>query len=275
MKLAASNIAWPNEADEEIYGFLKQHGFSGLEIAPTRIFPDRPYDELSQAREYRAHLKQRYGLSIPSMQSIWYGREGNIFNLKDRADLIAYTKKAVDFAQAVGAYNLVFGNPKAKIYPADMGGREVIGFAKTFFKELASYAGCQQTVIALEPTPVIYNTNFMTSTTETIEMIKKVDEQGCRLNLDLGSIIYNFSLGSEAADEMGAVELVRRALPYASHIHISEPGLKPIQKRKIHEILFREAAQCKYEGYISIEMAKTNSLDDIKSAIEYIANLAV
>lgn len=45
MKLSISNIAWSAEHDAAMYKFLQQEGFSGLEIAPTRIFPikNRPF----------------------------------------------------------------------------------------------------------------------------------------------------------------------------------------------------------------------------------------
>ena len=39
MKLSFSNIAWSAEQDEKIYGALAARGFSGVEIAPTRLFP--------------------------------------------------------------------------------------------------------------------------------------------------------------------------------------------------------------------------------------------
>ena len=38
-KLAISNIAWHKSDDEAVYTAMQQAGFTGLEIAPTRIFP--------------------------------------------------------------------------------------------------------------------------------------------------------------------------------------------------------------------------------------------
>ena len=39
-QLAISNIAWHKEDDEAVYTAMQQAGFTGLEIAPTRIFTD-------------------------------------------------------------------------------------------------------------------------------------------------------------------------------------------------------------------------------------------
>ena len=48
-QLAISNIAWQQSDDEEIYTAMQHCGFTGLEIAPTRIFPSEPYENLTGA----------------------------------------------------------------------------------------------------------------------------------------------------------------------------------------------------------------------------------
>ena len=64
MKLSISNIAWSTEHDNTMYQFLKDNGFDGLEIAPTRIFPEKPYEHLSEARDWAQLLKDQYGMVI-------------------------------------------------------------------------------------------------------------------------------------------------------------------------------------------------------------------
>ena len=113
MKLSISNIAWDSGEDDKIYLLMQKYGFSGLEIAPTKIFPQNPYDKIEEAKLWAQNLKEKYGFVIPSMQSIWYGRSEKIFaSAEDRQILINYTKKAIDFASAIGCKNLVFGCPK-------------------------------------------------------------------------------------------------------------------------------------------------------------------
>lgn len=108
-KLSISNIAWTVKDDRNVYELMKQYGYSGLEIAPTRIFPERPYEQNDAAKEWSNKLKED-GFVIPSMQSIWYGRTENIFNsVEERKALLYYTKLAIDFAEAIGCKNLVFG----------------------------------------------------------------------------------------------------------------------------------------------------------------------
>ena len=87
MKLSISNIAWEQKYDTEMYVFLKSMGITGLEIAPSRIFPENPYEQKKKATDWKEELLNNYGLEISSMQSIWYGHTERIFGSEEeRAD---------------------------------------------------------------------------------------------------------------------------------------------------------------------------------------------
>ena len=59
-QLAISNIAWHKEDDEAVYTAMQQAGFTGLEIAPTRIFPEMPYENLTSALLFGGYLKNQW-----------------------------------------------------------------------------------------------------------------------------------------------------------------------------------------------------------------------
>ncbi len=61
MKLSISNIGWQPEDDRHVYDLMMRYGYSGLEIAPTRIFPEAPYFACA---EYEKKRKD-YVLLIP------------------------------------------------------------------------------------------------------------------------------------------------------------------------------------------------------------------
>ena len=83
MNLSISNIAWKPEQDASVYAAMEKMGYTGLEIAPTRIFPESPYTHLKEARAFARQLKEHYGLSVCSMQSIWYGRTESLFGSRE------------------------------------------------------------------------------------------------------------------------------------------------------------------------------------------------
>lgn len=260
MELSISNIAWDGKLDEDVYKLMRQYGFSGLEIAPTRIFTTEPYSRLPEATKWANELKTTYGFCVPSMQSIWYGRGEKLFGSKEeRQTLLDYTKEAVDFAQAIGCKNLVFGCPRNRQIPEDFDERIAIDF----FREVGDYAADHDTVIGMEANPPIYNTNFINDTPSALDLIKKVDSKGFRLNLDIGTMIEN---GEDVDSLIGSVNLF-------NHVHISEPGLAPIQRRGLHselkEILLKEH----YDGYVSIEMGKVEDISRIEEALDYIREL--
>ena len=91
MKLSASNIGWAAENDEQVWQLLKDLGYQGIEIAPTRVIPENPYDCPAGAALFAGVMHQKYGFAVPSMQSIWFGKTGNIFNPDEAKELEEYT----------------------------------------------------------------------------------------------------------------------------------------------------------------------------------------
>ena len=53
IKMSISNIAWLPENDEEMYSLMNHLEYSGLEIAPTRIFPEKPYNKIIEAKKFK------------------------------------------------------------------------------------------------------------------------------------------------------------------------------------------------------------------------------
>ena len=64
IKLSISNIAWLPENDEEMYSFMNHLEYSGLEIAPTRIFTEKPYNKIAEAKKFKKNLKYRQNLYL-------------------------------------------------------------------------------------------------------------------------------------------------------------------------------------------------------------------
>lgn len=262
MKLSISNIAWSADYDTEMYQYLQEVGFQGLEIAPTRIFPENPYDKLSEAKDWACLLKEKYGIEVPSMQSIWYGHQEKIFGSKEeRKILIDYTKKAVDFAEAIGCKNLVFGNPRNRDTD-DIPGNYPI--AIDFFREIGDYAAEHNTTIAIEANPPIYNTRFINRTEQAVELAYKCGSVGVKVNVDLGTIIYNEE----------DINYLRQIPEFINHVHISKPGLAPIEKSELHNALFSILKKIGYDKYASIEMGNKADLDVVKNIVNYVNHLS-
>ena len=70
------------------------------------------------------------------------------------------------------------------------------------------------------------------------------------MNLDMGTVIQN---EEDVRNLIGKVSLI-------NHVHISEPGLKPIEDRLIHRDLRALLEKENYSGFISVEMGKVDEL---------------
>lgn len=262
MKLCVSNIAWEQTQDDELYEKLRKMGYEGLEIAPTRIFAEKPYDSLKAAAEWAKRLYELYGLRIPSIQSILFRRNEKLFgSCKERKNLTDYTKKAIEFATAVDAGNIVFGCPTNR--DGYKGKAENYEIALRFFEEVGKFAADCGTCIGIEANPEIYHTDFINRTTEAVSFVKDVNRKGIRLNLDTAALIYY-------EEEDGIIE---EAAGFASHVQISEPGMVRISQRKLHKELRDCLDKAGYDGYISLEMSNKEPLDMVLGSMSYIKDV--
>ena len=257
IKLAISNIAWAKEDDEAVYTAMQNAGFSGLELAPTRIFPESPYDCLNSAALFGGYLKTRWGFCVPSIQSIWYGRSGSIFDAAQAEDLLDYTAGAFRFAHALNCPSLVFGCPKNRMLPEGADPAAADGFILRA-GDLAAQYGVR---LAIEANPPVY-TNFLNGTAEAFALVRRLDHPGLAVNLDLSTLLAQGEKLTDFVDD----------LPWVSHIHISEPGLRPLERRAEHRQLALLLGAVGYKGYVSVEMGRTD-LATVQRTIDYIAEV--
>lgn len=260
MRLSISNIAWEENMDEEMYELMQLLSYNYLEIAPTRIFPKSPYSRIADAGRWYQNLLANFGISVSSMQSIWFGRTENIFTSDhERQILIDYTKKAIEFAESINCKNLVFGCPQNRILPDSIDANIAI----PFFKIIGDYAYEHNTVIGFEANPTIYKTNFINTTSSAIELINVVQSPGFKLNLDIGTMIANNE----------DVKVIEDNLDLINHVHISEPYLEKIQNRALHNNIASLLIKNNYNRCISIEMKKGCSKSELTEIMKYIKNL--
>lgn len=260
MKLAFSNIAWTAEMDGAAYSLMRKYGFTGLEIAPTRIFPEDPYSRCDEAKEWADGLYREYGFAVPSIQSIWYGRQEKLFGTEEeRRILLEYTGRAILFASAVGSGNIVFGCPRNRCINSV--GDEEKGVR--FFREIAGYALDHGTSIGMEANPPVYNTNYITGTADAVRLIEEVGSGGFRLNLDLGTMIENGE----------TLRVISENTHLIQHVHISEPGLMPPVPRSLHREVRDMLETADYRGWVSVEMKTVSDIGVLEQVMKYVSEV--
>ncbi len=260
MKLAISNIGFEIDKTDKIYELLNKYNYSAIEIAPSIFAGENPYENIVKARNLKDNLKQEYNLDIASMQSIWFGKQGNIFINEQALPLIDYTKKAIEFANNLNIKNIVFGCPKNR----NIQKGQTADNALWFFSEIADFAVQNGTFIALEANPEIYGTNFCNTSESVFNYVKKVPN--LKVNYDFGAFIQNGE----------SLDVLKQNIKLVNHVHISEPFLAPIcmqnQRKNAHVELADILRSENYTGYVSIEM-KSQNIDALQEILKYISQV--
>ncbi len=268
-KLAISNIAWRKDEDEEIYSLMQNNNVLGLEIAPSRIWEDPYMQNESSINQFKLTLEEK-NINIVSLQSLLFGHpEFSIFsNENSRKDTLEYLKNNITLAGKLNAKALVFGSPKNRIIGL-MTKKEALIIAIPFFRELGEFSILNNTCFCIEPNPAIYGGDFILTTQEAIDLVKLVNHPGFKINIDLGTI---------SANNEDFEQTIIDSLPYAGHLHISEPFLEKINTdTSKHQVLKKILAEKNYNRSVSIEMksgdiSKSN-IPKVKEVLNFINNI--
>lgn len=260
MKLAVSNIAWDPEEESDVLEVLKGAGIPGLEIAPTKLWPDwsgATVDAAKKAAERYAEL----GFSIPALQAILFGRPDlKVFGDKgDRAAFVEHIDNVAKIAAGLGASIMVFGSPRNRD-PGAMSFNEAMSYAVDVFKEVGERCAKQNVSLGIEANPADYDCRFVTRWNEAAELVRRCNSPGVRLHLDAACTEL---AGDDLADAVAATTDI------LAHVHISEPQLGTFDGSLVEHAKFGAALKSTgYTGWCSIEMRRAeNPLAAIEGAV--------
>lgn len=256
MKLSFSNIGWDIHDDPAVLDALRASGVHGIEVAPTKVWPNWEGANAENARAYRVFLEQR-GFRVPALQAILFGRpELKLFDdtAAGREALVAHMETVADVAQALGASVLVFGAPKARLR-GSLSPAEAMERACEVFRRLGAVCAARDTRLCIEPNPSEYGCDFVTNAREALTLVEEVNHPGFALHLDAAALYM--------ADDPFET-LLPRALPSLCHYHISEPYLSGFVEPKVpHAAWLQQLSASNYEGWFSVEVdAKKHTLAD-------------
>lgn len=258
MQLAVSNLAWDVKDDHIIFPLLRMHGIHGIEVAPTKIWPDWEGISERSVRQYADYLSNE-GFLSPSLQAIVYGLPHLMLfgDASIKKAFLEHLKKVADIASVMQAGRLVFGAPRNRLR-GSLGLSEAFAAAVQFFCAAAAICHSRGTRLCIEPNPEEYGCDFITNTTDAINLVTQVMHPGFGLHLDSGSITL---AGENIADT------ICRAGTLIWHFHASEPHLADFSSPKVdHSQAGATLRSIGYKNWVAIEMVKRDDtftvLDD-------------
>ena len=275
MKLAISNLSWEEKNDDVMYQYLYRHGIA-LEVVPSRIFkwersavtnrPVSPFEHFSAAGDWYRIVNTHYMINVASMHSLLYNVDKNLFaNSTYRRFLMDYLQRAVQFAARINCPNLCFGCGPNRNVPWGMGYDEALEIAADFLGSLADYAFDNGICLSVEPIPASEGTNFINNTFEALELVKQVARPGLRVCASIGAIIEN-------QEDISGI-FTKENMAYINHVHISEPGLAPLQQRPIYAEIAQMLKDLGYRNYVSVEILKFPDVKLLQGAVNYFETL--
>lgn len=257
MKLSISNIAWEPDEDEVIAEILNEHKIDAIDVAPGKYFPSIPDAKDSDVFAVRQWWSDR-GISICGMQSLLFGTQGlNVFGsaaVQER--MLQYLSSVCRVGSILGATSLVFGSPKNRDRTG-LADDVVKDIALDFFYRLGNIAGSHGVEICLEPNPVCYGANFMTTTHEAAEVVSQLAHPSIKMQFDTGTITEN---GEDP------VEILHQYARLVGHIHASEINLVPLGDGVANHSEIAKAVERFLPGHtVTVEMLATKGEPHAKS----------
>jgi D-psicose/D-tagatose/L-ribulose 3-epimerase len=265
VKLAVSNIAWPAAADQEALGILRESCIRGIEIAPTRLWPDWKDASLEAACDARAQCSAM-GLSVAALQAILFAKpEYKLFGTTaEREGLVHHLRFCAELAGTLGARSLVFGAPKNR----ELNGLSADTAFEMAFECFAAVAPDYErhgVCLCLEANPPQYGCQFLTDSAQAAQMVRKVNSPGLRLHLDTACMFL-------AGEDLPAA--VRSNFDLVSHFHVSEPFLASMDAPVVdHARIAGLLRELKFSGWVSLEMREpaAEPLPTLRRAVEFLA----
>lgn len=243
-RAAVSALAWPAEQDDAMLAFAAELGFEGIEVLPVRLFGPLAEADMTRVAAWRGRLAG-LGLVVPAMQGVLFGLEGlHLFrSVAARARLVAALADVARIAGVLGATAAVFGAPALRD-PGDLAPALAFEMAAETLAAVAPAFEAEGAALCFEPVAPALGGRFVTTTAEAVALVKAIGRPGIRLQADTGNL---FSLGYDPA-------VLAAALPFAGHLHVSEPRLAPVGSLDSCHATLARTLRASGPGWASVEM---------------------
>lgn len=261
MKLSASCIGWAEAPDDpDVLERLRAHGFSGVDVAPTRLWPGWEGVSVASAREWRRRFADQ-GFALPAAQSLGYGKEGLALFGAGSDALVAHLRWLAEPLAALGVQALVFGAPALR---DPRGVSDPMARAAEVFARVAEVLEPDGLVLAIEPNPPAYGCTFVTTADEGAALVERVGRDGFGLHLDAGGL-HLAGVDLEDAFARHGASL--------AHAHASEPSLGAFDAPVVdHAAAAAGLRAAGYSGWLALEL-RPAPLPVLDRALAFVASV--
>lgn len=244
MKHAISNIALPQYAHADELRELGALGFTGLEVAPSRIWPETWGGlSLHAVEQYRIEVEAA-GLEVVGLHSLLFDQPGLALceTAEQRVELIEFFVHLSGVCRDLGGRTLIWGGGRKR---GQIPATDALEIAVDFFTTLTDRTAHHGTIFCIEPlTPD--DTDFIHSVRECSGVANRVNSPGMKVQIDAKALAGNGELDADTFDAV-ADQLV--------HYHANEPGFEILGTSGTVDHIAGGSflRHVGYDGYVSIE----------------------
>jgi len=264
MKLSVSNIGLSAYDHVDELAQLAPLGFSGLEVAPSRVWHDTWHGlTAQQVTNYRQQIETAE-LNVVGLHSLFFDHpELGLFKTGEaRQQTLDFLVHLSAVCRDLGGYTLVYGGGRRRDeLDVNTTTTRAHSFMETLLPRIESHGTC----LCFEPLGP-KDTDFLNTALETLAMVNSFNHPSFKVQLDAKALVEN----SEAS-----LEIFQTVQDKLVHFHANEPGLAVIGSSGTidHAGFGTYLKQIDYQGYISLEQRmfnEQNPLNDIQTSVSRI-----
>ena len=265
MRFAICNETYQDTPFDEDCAHVAACGYDGIEIAPF-TFDDDPSRITEQQATTLGKTAAAAGLAVVGLHWLLVKPPGLHITTPDdavREHTIAFVEHLTRLCAAMGGNVLVFGSPKQRNLAEGQAYDDAMRRGVDSFRRICETAQPLGVTLALEPLGPA-ETNFMSSSAETVRIIEAVDHPACQLHLDV----------KERTTEAESIrQIIARCAKHMAHVQANDanmrgPGFGDVDFLPIAQAL--KAAN--YDGYVSVEVFdyKPDAQTIARKSIDYL-----
>ncbi|MCM8830215.1 MAG: sugar phosphate isomerase/epimerase [Candidatus Omnitrophica bacterium] len=247
MRIGICNEMFNGWELENLFSFVKDIGYQGIEIAPFTLADS--VDMISEETIKRIRgLSSRYNIEVIGTHWLLVKPEGLSVSTNDKAlreKTADYLCKLVNFTADIGGSIMVFGSPKQRNIAEGQTYDVVKENMKEVLKKVLKECEKRSIFLCLEPLART-ETNFINTASQAIDIIEEMSHPYLKLHLDVKAM----------SDEQKSIpEIIREGRKYLKHFHTNDknlggPGSGDIDYTPIIATL----KEIGYNGWLSVEV---------------------
>jgi sugar phosphate isomerase/epimerase len=247
MKFALCNETYQGWPLRETCQDIAAAGYQGVEIAPFTLHEDpRLLTEADAERVGR--VAREAGIEVVGLHWLLVKPTGLHLTAPDatvRRNTVEFAKHLARLCAAMGGGVMVWGSPKQRTVEPGQKYADAFHHAADGLAEVADVAGPLGVTIAMEPL-TLYETNFLISAAETIDLIEEVGHPACRLHLDVKAM---------CGEGKAIPQIIADSAAYLSHFHANDSNLRGPGFGEVDFLPIAAALKAaKYDRWVSVEV---------------------